>query len=160
MLGQIRNWFYFRYPWITRGQESIPMPVPAKPQVGYGYYPRVKFRAHIRTSRVGYPQIPVPAGKIVIHTFGLLKKRYNVLAIPGRLTLSALSGWSCVLVSSCTTWSSMMRETTTTMITITLSLPLLLHLSTMRYQLVSQAFFKGRHIWPLDWCFWIWNKFH
>jgi hypothetical protein len=42
--------------------------VPAKPRVGYVYYPRVKFHAHARTRQVRYPRIPVPAGKIAIPT--------------------------------------------------------------------------------------------
>jgi hypothetical protein len=36
-----------------------------------------------------------------------------------------------------------MRETTSTMATITLSLPSLLHLSPMRHRLVLQLYFKG-----------------
>jgi hypothetical protein len=42
------------------------MPVLAKPQVRYGYYPRVKFCAHARTRRVKYPRISVPVDKIAI----------------------------------------------------------------------------------------------
>jgi hypothetical protein len=73
------------------------------------------------------------------------------------LTLSALLMWSYLLVSSCTTWSSTMRETAATMKTITLSFPSLLYLSPTRHQLVSQLFFKWRCIWLLDWCFQTFN---
>ena len=35
----------------------------------YSYtYPRVKFHTHTLTRRVGYPQVPAPAGKIAIPT--------------------------------------------------------------------------------------------
>jgi hypothetical protein len=60
--------FIFGYPRVTRGWEAIPVPIPAKPRVGYGYYLRVKFYAHARTCRVGYLRIPVPVGKIAIPT--------------------------------------------------------------------------------------------
>jgi hypothetical protein len=32
----------------------VPVPVPVKPRIGYGYYPWVKFHAHSRTRWVRY----------------------------------------------------------------------------------------------------------
>jgi hypothetical protein len=66
LLGQIRILFYFGYPLVTRGRKAIPVPVSAKPRVGYEYYLWVKFRAHARTRRIGYPQIPILTDKIAI----------------------------------------------------------------------------------------------
>ena len=69
----------FGYPRIIHGREAIPVPVPAKPRVGHGYYPRIKFRIHARTHRVGYPRIPVPTDKIAIPNLNLdLLIRYSI----------------------------------------------------------------------------------
>jgi hypothetical protein len=90
--------------------------------------------------------------------FDQLKKRFNILVIVvqsySQCTLGLII-YTCIILN--TTWSSMTSETTTTIRTITLSLPSLLHLSTTRHRLISQASFKGRHSWLQDWCFWTFN---
>jgi hypothetical protein len=91
--------------------------------------------------------------KRLISSCGMTTPSYSLIG----LTLSTLSGWWFVLALSYTIWSSMTREVVATMTTITLSLPSLLQLSTTSHRLVSQLFFKGRRIWLLDWCFWMFN---
>jgi hypothetical protein len=78
--------------------------------------------------------------------FDLLNKRFKILVIHvwsySQRTLDLIMHDYIILHNMISTT----RETSTKMITITLSLPSLLHLSPTRHRLVSQPFFKERHI--------------